>query len=391
MKKIYALAFGMLGMLSAQAKDVQVITNGQVNDGFVCYNWWNPTINFGADNPAGEGKVFTITHADEGPNFSAGIHTNGQLTGPLHSATLNFDWYCATPGCKYTVRLKGKTDVNYEFAVTEQNAGKWNKLSLSVPEVYPVIAKEWNEFVENGTGVVFSLVSEGNAEGNTLSVNNVYYSNVDSTWTKPGVGEKNAPDAVPAPEHDAKSVISLFSAAYTPAVTFNIGNWGQDTQLELVEIAGKQALKLNSFNYMGWELANSIDISACDRVHIDVFPSTGGYMGYTPISPGKELTKANDLKAGEWNALDCELSYFEGVDFKNVFQFKFDGGNGDPYYLGNVYFYNSNGNGASVGNVSLDSNAPAEYYNLQGMRISNPAAGQMYIIRQGASVRKVMM
>lgn len=389
MKKFYALTLGVLSVLGAQAKDIPVITNGQVDAGFVCYNWWNPTVSFGADNPAGEGKVFTITHAAEGPNFSAGIHTNGQLTGPLHSATLNFDWYCATAGCKYTIRLKGKTDVNYEFAVTDENAGKWNKLALSVAEVYPVTAKEWNEFAEDGTGVVFSVVSEGNPEGNTLSVNNVYYSNIDEAWTKPEVGEKPAPEAVPAPEVDAKSVLSLFSAAYSPVVEFNMGNWGQNTRPEVVEIGGRKAYKMNSFNYLGWELASHIDVSGCDRVHVDVFPSTGGYMGFTPISPGKELTKGCDLTAAAWNALDVELSYFEGVDLKDVFQFKFDGGNGDPYYLGNVYFYNSQGADVSVGNIAADS-AAAEYYNLQGMRVSNPVSGQMYIVRQGNTVSKVI-
>lgn len=34
------------------------------------------------------------------------------------------------------------------------------------------------------------------------------------------------------------------------------------------------------------------------------------------------------------------------------------------------------------------SNAPAVYYNMQGMEISNPAAGQMYIVKQGNKVSK---
>ena len=34
--------------------------------------------------------------------------------------------------------------------------------------------------------------------------------------------------------------------------------------------------------------------------------------------------------------------------------------------------------------------APAEYFNLQGIRVANPEAGQLYILRQGNNVSKVI-
>lgn len=37
-----------------------------------------------------------------------------------------------------------------------------------------------------------------------------------------------------------------------------------------------------------------------------------------------------------------------------------------------------------------DGDAPVEYYNLQGIRVVNPAKGQIYIVRQGAKVSKVL-
>lgn len=39
-------------------------------------------------------------------------------------------------------------------------------------------------------------------------------------------------------------------------------------------------------------------------------------------------------------------------------------------------------------NVDSDSNAPVEYFNLQGIKISNPTPGQIYIKRQGSKVGK---
>lgn len=46
--------------------------------------------------------------------------------------------------------------------------------------------------------------------------------------------------------------------------------------------------------------------------------------------------------------------------------------------------------GAGISNVEADnSNAPVEYYNLQGIRVANPAAGEVYIRRQGTEAIKV--
>lgn len=40
---------------------------------------------------------------------------------------------------------------------------------------------------------------------------------------------------------------------------------------------------------------------------------------------------------------------------------------------------------------AVDNNAPVEYFNLQGQRVSNPAAGQLMIKRQGTKVSKVVV
>lgn len=38
----------------------------------------------------------------------------------------------------------------------------------------------------------------------------------------------------------------------------------------------------------------------------------------------------------------------------------------------------------------VDENAPAEYYNLQGVKVANPTPGQLYIVKQGSKVSKVI-
>lgn len=41
--------------------------------------------------------------------------------------------------------------------------------------------------------------------------------------------------------------------------------------------------------------------------------------------------------------------------------------------------------------IADDENAPVEYFNLQGVRVENPAAGGLYIKRQGSKVTKVIL
>ena len=43
----------------------------------------------------------------------------------------------------------------------------------------------------------------------------------------------------------------------------------------------------------------------------------------------------------------------------------------------------------AVNNVEIENNAPAEYFNLQGIRVSNPSKG-LYIVRRGNEVSKVI-
>ena len=65
-------------------------------------------------------------------------------------------------------------------------------------------------------------------------------------------------------------------------------------------------------------------------------------------------------------------------------------------------WYYANTNGAfkvklpetgAVGSIAVDNvnNAPVEYFNLQGQRVDNPAAGQLVVKRQGSKVEKVLV
>ena len=57
--------------------------------------------------------------------------------------------------------------------------------------------------------------------------------------------------------------------------------------------------------------------------------------------------------------------------------------------LTNSYIVTLDGNTTGVEAIENDANAPVEYFNLQGVRVDNPAKG-LYIMRQGSKVVKVV-
>ena len=44
----------------------------------------------------------------------------------------------------------------------------------------------------------------------------------------------------------------------------------------------------------------------------------------------------------------------------------------------------------AIPGIDSDDSMPAEYFNLQGMKIANPVAGQIYIMRNGSTVKKIV-
>lgn len=170
-----------------------------------------------------------------------------------------------------------------------------------------------------------------------------------------------------APTVEANKVISVLSAAYTPATTWIFGGWGQSTVSENINVDGAPVIHLSKFNYIGLDgFSNQLDLSGMTHMHIDVLPVTmEGSLGVTPIlasgSVKENSTKVGDkttLKLGQWNAIDMPLSDF-GLDFINnkVFQIKFDQGNNatDELYIANIYFYKKSADEIDVtinGNVA---------------------------------------
>ena len=154
-----------------------------------------------------------------------------------------------------------------------------------------------------------------------------------------------APAAAPTPTFvGMETVVPVFTDAQAGGPAINFGSWGQTTVGRFVELAANDHVCYGSkFNYMGWELASSVDATGMTHLHVDFYTPNLTSISITPISPNKEGVKVVNLTADEWNSVDIELSDYDGKEivWSNIFQFKFFDATpaGGELFIDNVYFY----------------------------------------------------
>ena len=187
--------------------------------------------------------------------------------------------------------------------------------------------------------------------------------------------------SAPKPGKSAASVKSVYSDAYPSQVpNMFIGSWYQKTVTSSVDlVSGDKALYNTNFNYLGIEFGNNqtmINATDMQYLHLDVYPEASFTMNVYPISKysdgttNDQVSKAVSLQANKWNQIDIPLSDFNGLDLSKIFQFKFTGGNGQNFYLDNIYFYTNNTQEPSddyqlVWSDEFDSNSLGTNWNVE--------------------------
>lgn len=91
-------------------------------------------------------------------------------------------------------------------------------------------------------------------------------------------------------------------------------------------------------------------------------------------------------KGWDFSTETDDINAYAGKKVQFVFTYGSSEDDGsDTWEIKNFYVKGDKESG--VENVEIDANAPAEYFNLQGVRVENPANG-LYIVRQGNKVTK---
>lgn len=349
-KLLLTLSVGLFGLAASHAADTYTVyNNGVINSELHYYDWWQASVDYKAPNPSGSNEVLSFKSSTGGAGASCGWNMEApQNTGHLWNATLNFNWYATTENAKYTIRLTSLNEEDYTFTVTSENVNQWNTISLPVATTYPKVSQEWKNNEKEGVGYVFSVVLENGTSESVIYFDNVYYSGVDETWTAPKA-EYTGPATVPVPTQAGTDVLSVYSNAYTSATTFTYGGWGQKTVPTEIQVpdTDKSIYRWQLFNYVGWELNPSINVSGYDYMHVDMYTSSeGAGFGFTPINTNsttgtiEKVITMTTVKVNEWNSYDVPMTEWSMIDLTGINQIKFDKGDGNQtVYIANVYFW----------------------------------------------------
>ena len=187
-----------------------------------------------------------------------------------------------------------------------------------------------------------------------------------------------APAPAPTPDFsNMDAVVPVFTDAQAGGPVINIGGWGQATAVAFGELAaGDHVQYFSNMNYLGWELASSVNATDMEYLHVDFYTQSLTNLSVTPISPGHEGAYVVNLTQNEWNSVDIPLSVYEAntIDWSNIFQMKFflAAPEGGDLFVDNVYFYKPK-SGTGVENVNIENKAQKVLIN-----------GVVYIIRDGA-------
>lgn len=120
----------------------------------------------------------------------------------------------------------------------------------------------------------------------------------------------------------------------------------------------------------------------------------------TPVSSGVEfgVRQLTNGAQSDWYALGYSFDGYNGnsavldgsIEGNCVFDLPADGNEYKFTFVPSTKQLTITRN-AGVADITVDKNAAVEYFNLQGVRVSNPVSGNLYIVRQGDKVTKTVV
>jgi hypothetical protein len=309
---------------------ISIFSNHYTNAPVDYYNgYWQPfQTTLSADFSVGEDDVLNYTNL----NF-VGI----QFTGPTIDASdmthLHLDIFVpdeVAPENKLQIRVvdlgaDGTFDdpnptVSFNLEGAELVSNNWISVDIDLSAL-----SSKNRLAQ----VVFDNLGSG--------LSGFYADNIYFYTAGESSGDSDPTEAAPNPTVDEENVISIYGDSYTNLEGTDYPDWGQTTLVSDVSIDGNNALKFAGFNYQGIQLANSLNASGMEYLHLDYWTTNSAALNVYLISEGGvEKSYALTVPTTGWTSIDIPLSAFSPVDLADIIQLKFDG-NG-VIYLDNIYF-----------------------------------------------------
>jgi len=232
----------------------------------------------------------------------------------------------------------------------------WAQVEIKVANT---LVNQWEELTFNFGSYVNPPASEGqldqivffpdfNLAGRTQD-NVIYFDNI--TFSQQGASTDEPTVAAPTPPvRNPSDVMSIYSHAYTNIENTEFNpNWSQTTAVTFVPIEGNETMKYANFNYQGTQFASSLNVTAMETLHLDMWTSNATSVNIFCISPGPvETAYSLPITPNQWVSYNIPLTAFTGVNLADLFQFKFDGGSGtQTLFLDNIYFFKADATSVS--------------------------------------------
>lgn len=163
--------------------------------------------------------------------------------------------------------------------------------------------------------------------------------------------------------------------------------------------------KFAAYNLHGCDSKHFLYINATNPDQVTVVPSYPGYensYGHVMVGSFNYFVEEGKEDPATYGSLKDGVITFPAQSILCEYQFLYPtdaSGNEDTSNGPAVYYTNGNGafkvdlNTAGINDAVIDvnDNAPVEYFNLQGVRVANPSAGELVIKRQGEKVSKTIV
>lgn len=153
-------------------------------------------------------------------------------------------------------------------------------------------------------------------------------------------------DFAPKPTYPAADVVSIFSDAYTPAVSAIFNNyWGYQTTTDnMVDAGGDHIIHYGNFNFVGIVFQQDADCSRMNYMHMDVLlmSKTSGSTVFTVTPHAVTGTQSYEgratLETGKWVSIDVPLDPAVNPIHELVLS-RGDGCTYEDILVDNIFFY----------------------------------------------------
>jgi len=336
MKKIFTLILSAISILSfAQAPTTSATTPTEADAGVI--------------------SVFSDSYTDvTGTNFNPGwgqstVYSAFDLSGDnmLKYAGLNYQGIefgstinAASKGTLHMDIFSEETVDLAIFCISSTSGEKSVSKSLTAGQ-WTSVDIELSEYISQGLSVSdlvqFKFDEVARTIAPTIYIDNIYFYGTAAA-TEPLI-------AAIAPTHPAANVTSIYSQSYTdPAAANYFPGWGQATQYADFVIGKDTMIQYSNLNYQGIVFEETIDLSAREYMHMDVWTASVDSLLVFPISVGSgEKSVKAGLSQSSWTSIDVPLSAFtdQGLDMSDIFQIKLEDpdGKSGTIFVDNIYFY----------------------------------------------------